>query len=135
MPLSSRNPEKRFRSRAFRIIARKFSPLAVYGLIFYLSSRPASDFPGGIPDIIPHFLEFFLLSFLFMRMFDRPPTRRQAMAGFPVLLTLAVLDETHQLFVPTRFFSVLDLLYDLMGIVAGRLVYFCLENVTDTGQQ
>jgi len=39
------------------------------------------------------------------------------------LLLLAVLDEVHQIYVPTRIFSMKDVLVDSTGIIAGLALY------------
>ncbi|MCP5054586.1 MAG: VanZ family protein [bacterium] len=105
-------------------------PFLLYALIFYLSSRPASGFPDIMPDMVPHFVEYFFLSFFFIRMFCfRSPVDAQAlMASAPALLVLAVLDEVHQYYVPSRHFEVKDILVDAAGIGAGILVFALLRN-------
>lgn len=40
-------------------------------------------------------------------------------AGLISLLLLAALDEFHQYFIPTRYFSLKDLFADLLGIMTG----------------
>ncbi len=94
----------------------------VYSIIFYMSGRTVSELPSGIPDIIPHFIEFFLLSFLFMRIVKNGGSKKLFLSLL-FLLLLSVLDEVHQLFVPTRNFSVKDILFDLIGIIAGISFY------------
>ena len=97
-----------------------------YGLIFYMSSRQVSQLPSGIPDVIPHFIEFFVLAFLYMRGL-KVRTTRILLKGMLFLAALAILDEIHQLYVPTRVFSLLDILYDLSGIAAGLLCYIRMQ--------
>jgi VanZ family protein len=101
-----------------RAIASVIS-LAIYSGIFLLSSLPAKSLPSGIPDVIPHSLEFFVLAFFFIQIFlspGRPAT--MALALF-LLAVMGLLDECHQLSVPGRVFSLLDLLYDTFGAMAG----------------
>ena len=93
--------------------------LLIYSGIFALSSLPASALPAHIPDIIPHFGEYALLAFFFIQVF-RSPGRPLAMAtGLAVLVLLALLDELHQAFVPGRFCSLTDVLFDVLGSLAG----------------
>jgi VanZ family protein len=135
MIVFNRNSENSAVIRVSRMAWYRFPPLVVYGLICYLSSKPVSDFPSGIPDIIPHVVEFFLLSYFFLRMFRNPLRRRQMVFSFFFLLMLAFLDEIHQLFVPTRVFSLVDLAYDLLGIVSGMLFAVRLKNIAETTQK
>ncbi len=94
----------------------------VYSSIFYLSSRTVSELPSDIPDIIPHFIEYFVLSFLFMRIV-RSVEKKNILLSLIFLLLLAVLDEVHQIYVPTRIFSMKDVLVDSTGIIAGLALY------------
>ena len=94
----------------------------VYSAIFYLSSRTVSELPSDIPDIIPHFIEYFVLSFLFMRIV-RSVEKKNILLSLIFLLLLAVLDEVHQIYVPTRIFSMKDVLVDSTGIIAGLALY------------
>jgi len=109
--------------RVKNLLTLYFPPIAVYGIIFYFSSQGASSLPGNIPDIIPHFGEYFWLSFFFVRIFKKPITPRIAALSAGVLFFLAFLDELHQYFVPTRFFTLSDLAADALGIVVGIIVY------------
>jgi len=94
----------------------------VYSIIFYLSSRTVSELPSSIPDVIPHFIEYFVLSFFFMRIV-RTANKKNILFLLIFLLLLAFLDEVHQLFVPTRFFSIKDVFMDLLGITFGIILY------------
>jgi VanZ family protein len=94
-------------------------PVLIYGLISLASHLPGSRFPSGIPDFLPHFIEYGVLSFFFMRMFQGRARLRIITAGLISLLLLAALDEFHQYFIPTRYFSLKDLFADLLGIMTG----------------
>ncbi len=91
--------------------------------IFFLSSRPASTFPDVVPDIIPHFIEYLVLAYFTLRAFGQNTTRKQMILCTVLLLILAVLDEVHQYFVPTRFFELKDILVDLTGILTGMFLF------------
>jgi VanZ family protein len=107
-----------------RIIAAGVS-LGIYALISLLSSLPSGSLPSGIPDFIPHFLEYAALGFFFVQVFRRPSQRSAMALAFFVVAILAILDEWHQLSVPGRVFSLLDWAYDLAGGLSG-LVFFVL---------
>jgi len=114
------------RKAFYHFLFRIFPFLMIYFIIFYLSSKTVSELPSNIPDIIPHFTEYFFLSFLYMRI---PRSKSNKVIAFALffLILLSLLDEYHQLFVPTRFFSLKDLLIDLTGIITGIYFYFKTE--------
>lgn len=101
-----------------RILAAAVS-LLIYAVIFYLSTLPPSKLPSGIPDFIPHGIEYALLGFFFIQVFAGP--RRPATLALALLLLvlLGLLDEWHQLSTPGRVFSLLDVLYDAAGAAVG----------------
>lgn len=112
------------RSRRLRALA---ACLFVYAAIFVLSSLPASRLPAGVPDVIPHAVEYALLSFFLVQAFTAP-RRRQALAASLLLAALlGLLDEAHQLLTPGRVFSLWDVAYDAAGALVGlfffRLIY------------
>lgn len=88
-------------------------------LIFILSSIPGNKLPY-LPfygfDKLTHFLEYFILGFLWFRALGRKVI-------YIVLLGIAygVLDEVHQIFVSNREFSMLDMTFDSLGIISGVL--------------
>jgi VanZ family protein len=95
--------------------------------IFLLSSFPAYALPANIPDIIPHFCEYVILAFFFIQIFNDPASLKIMACGFAWLVLLGLLDELHQTFVPGRFFSLKDLLFDAFGIFAGIMAYLILR--------
>jgi len=105
-----------------RLLAGGISFL-IYALITLLSSLPARSLPSGIPDFIPHGVEFFLLAFFLIQAFSAPRRWPSMAAALLLLASLGLLDEVHQLAVPGRVFSWLDLLYDLLGSLAGLLAH------------
>lgn len=67
------------------------------------------------------------MAFFFIRMFQQKINLKILISGLVFLLCLAALDEFHQYFVPTRFFSLKDLAVDGLGILAGMGVYIKLS--------
>lgn len=107
------------------------------GVIFALSSFPGSTVKYEMPLLLyverkgAHVFEFFLLSLLAwnaLRLFL--PREKN---GFVLLLSAAlslgyaVLDETHQLFVPGREGKVTDLLFDGTGIFLAAILVVILR--------
>lgn len=101
--------------------------------IFYFSSL---SFGGGgegkgnpwIP-IIYHFSVFFLLSFFILSTIkgDKKLKIKYLIIALTISITYAFLDEVHQLFVPSRNFSIGDILTDITGIFLSAIIY-CIYN-------
>ena len=96
-------------------------PVAQMGLIFYYSSRPAGSsalerFP--LPAGLGHFVGYAILAFLFYRAFNGGSFRfaaRSALYAFGAAALYGVFDEIHQLFVPGRQATVVDIFIDAAG--------------------
>ncbi|MBI5874232.1 MAG: VanZ family protein [Candidatus Omnitrophica bacterium] len=104
-------------------------PVFLYAaLIFYFSCLPGKCIPEPIPlsDKVFHYLEYFPFGLLLTRAFSRTlihlSLRSLLLIVFVVLL-YALSDEIHQLFVPDRFFSFLDMFVDVLGGVSGGFIY------------
>ena len=108
--------------------------LLIYGLIFLMSSQPASSLPSGIPDIVPHVAEFALLAFFFVQAFAAPRRWPTLAAAFLLLALLGLLDEWHQLSTPGRFFSWLDVLYDGLGASLGLAIHWFFHRINRPGR-
>jgi len=92
------------------------------GLIFMASSMQFEPGPPLFPgdDKVIHFIEYGILSSLFYNALTRSINKINIQnLVFPLAVLFSVLygitDEIHQLFVPTRSFSVYDMLADLLG--------------------
>lgn len=95
-------------------------PLALMGVIFFLSAQPDLNSGLGVVDAIgrklAHAAEYALLTFLWWRVFrTRMPERRAALAAFAVAIAYAATDEYHQSFVEGRAGSPLDWAIDSAG--------------------
>ncbi|HDP95271.1 MAG TPA: VanZ family protein [Candidatus Aminicenantes bacterium] len=115
-----------FSRNAVPLFFRWFPPIAVYALIFWLSAQTPAGLPKGIPDIIPHFLEFLVLGFLLARAIC-PRNRIGMLLVLLLLLLLALGDEFHQAFVPGRVCALNDFLVDSAGALAGIMLWGKLE--------
>ena len=110
-------------------------PVYIYViLIFYLSSlpNPISVLPGMIrpifmdlSHIIYHIIEYLILAILLYRALVKTLLNHNAIFCTLILvIAYGITDEIHQLFVPSRVFSFLDILSNSFGaIVLQSLVY------------
>ena len=96
-------------------------------LIYYLSSlhNPAgllSEKTGikfySITPYIYHMLEFGLLSFLFWRALKNSNSENPHIHAISFSILYAIFDEIHQIFVPTRVFSFIDISFNVLGILS-----------------
>lgn len=127
-----------------RLVAYALPPIAWAGLIFWFSSRTATQAGEALGPLanIPlvselfHFGEYCLLAFLVFRLIaavavprgagsvkSDPPVQAPdlllANISGAATFAYAISDEVHQTFVPGRTFSFEDLAVDLAGIVTG----------------
>lgn len=99
------------------MLRRVPAPLALMGLIFYLSAQsdPGADI-GSVGRIVAHAGEYALLTALWWWAL-RPTLGARAVAvAAAVSLLYAISDEIHQSFVPGRDADPLDVAVDLAGI-------------------
>jgi len=97
-------------------------PVIIYVVLIFLISSlhkvPTTGVPSliGVEDKVFHLFEYAILAFLLLRALT---TTSYSKYAFPLAVAIAILygfsDEVHQLFVPGRSFSVLDLLFDSIG--------------------
>jgi len=105
-------------------------PLYIYAaVIFYISSRqtPLSGIDIPFLDNALHIGEYMIFGFLACRAFRSSP-RKLFLENFKIFAILVSLlygvsDEIHQLSVPTRQFSALDIFADGIGGMLGVFVY------------
>jgi len=87
-------------------------------LIFYISSIAAPELPiTGIDMSLVHIPEFFILSYLIFRALSKEkmnPWNTFALA-IAISTLYGVTDEIHQLFVPGRYFSIFDIIFNFIG--------------------
>jgi VanZ family protein len=108
-----------------RAVGRFGPPLALMGLIFFLSAQPDLNSGLGVWDTVlrklAHMLEYGLLWFLWLRALGyRAPAPAVAAA---VAVAYAATDEIHQLLVEGRHGSPVDWVIDCAGIALAWLVW------------
>lgn len=92
-------------------------PVILYaGVIFYFSSIPIAGLPGPGPAAIRdkywHLAEFFVLAGLILRAWRGYRWKHAYYFAILFAILYGALDELHQLFVPGRVMSVVDLVMD-----------------------
>jgi len=102
--------------------------LAYMALIFYLSSMPAPDITREVPIIyrikLVHIVEYGILgALLFLAARETMSMGPVGAAVFAVLAASAygISDEVHQLFVPMRSASAVDVIADALGAALAQL--------------
>ena len=112
-----------------RVVPRTIT-LLIFISIFYISSLtfpPPVAGPANINAIAYHIFIFFLLAiFLFVSVLDRKWDFKKIILSLSITTIYAALDELHQFFVPGRYMSFSDFLFDFMGIILASLFYFIL---------
>jgi len=106
----------------------KATPVIIFGIIiFILSSIERKPTTGITPPIasneVLHICEYGLFSMLLMFGFY-PKIKYYDLILISFLY--AISDEVHQYFVPTRYFDIIDIFYDCVGIVLGVIMFFIL---------
>lgn len=97
--------------------------------IFYISSLQFPEGPPGpkIPfkSYFYHFSIFFLFAFFLLISIAGVKNHNKKLIFLGVIISLlyGVLDELHQLFVPGRNFSMLDILTDSVGVLSISVLY------------
>ncbi len=98
-----------------------------YGLIFFLSSRPLEvDVSWPYFDKLAHGAAYTILGFLLAFGFFRSlrATLKTCLAGVLVTgMSLGILDEVHQIFVPGRTADLRDAAADTIGVILGLILY------------
>ena len=96
--------------------------------IFYVSHIPGNQIttPKSIsdfnPSVIYHLIIFSMLGFILC--YDAKPNTFKVFAGIlSFCLMYAIFDEVHQIFVPGRFPSILDVITDLVGATSAILIW------------
>lgn len=113
------------------MLLRFLLPIVWMGIIFLGSSIPASNIPGApsIVSYVVHFFEYSILAYLIAHAI-KPIGRINLQQSLFILLFIVLFglfDETHQLFVVGREFSLLDLITDVAGVLIGLAVMYFFQ--------
>jgi VanZ family protein len=93
--------------------------------IFYFSSLSFGKSTEGNPCIptLYHFTIFFLLNFFLLITINKNKKIKDLIIVPIISIIYALLDEFHQVFVPSRTFSIQDILIDTAGILLSAIIY------------
>lgn len=110
-----------------------FVTLLIAIIIFACSSTSFGSGSGPGFDIKPfiyHFIIFFYLGiFLTISLTNQKSSNKSLIIiSLMIAIIYGILDETHQMFVPGRYFDYLDVLTDSVGILFANLVYIFTRN-------
>jgi VanZ family protein len=99
--------------------------------LFYLSSLPNSSLPHlHFPDIVMHYFLYLGFGFIFAFFINNLKLDLSWInTGITTFFFIAIYglgDEIHQIFVPGRNFSLLDLLVNAIGGISGWLLFIFL---------
>ncbi|HEX2129320.1 MAG TPA: VanZ family protein [Solirubrobacterales bacterium] len=99
------------------VLPRALAPLALMGLIFYLSAQEAvgPELPAWT-SVVAHFTEYAALASLWAWALAPALGRRALVAAAAISFAYAISDEYHQSFVPGRDADALDVVTDAAGI-------------------
>ncbi|MBL7130032.1 MAG: VanZ family protein [Candidatus Omnitrophica bacterium] len=112
-----------------KLFFKYWLPVLLYAiLIFSISSIPGPELPQNLilSDYLLHILEYLPFGFLMFRAIRNTRsnfTLRKIFISSAILVILyAASDELHQLFIPGRYASLLDLLCDGIGAAIGARI-------------
>jgi VanZ family protein len=91
--------------------------------IFWVSSQPGSQIPGGWFPEVGHFSEYLVLGgLLYGALGAGKPQRRAILVAVAIASLYGITDEFHQSFVPTRTPDVADWAMDTLGAAFGAAI-------------
>ena len=104
--------------------------------IFYLSHIPQDNLPeqssSGIEniDLLFHFVEYSILGYLLFQSIsvENLLTINPLHGTFVIGILFALSDEYHQSFVPGRHMSLMDIIFDCLGILFGSFFISKVSN-------
>jgi len=105
----------------YKTFLKYWTPLIIYAsLIFFISSQPqqvVEGFLNGIEvkDKIFHIVEFFILSIFIFRLLEFYQVKHRYIITIIISTMYGVTDEIHQLFVPGKYYSILDIVANFLG--------------------
>lgn len=113
--------------KATRTLAIWLPPLALMGLIFFLSATPSDDVDRGLAYFLGrklgHFTEYALLTALWWRALrTRVAGRTAIVAAVAIAVIYAATDEIHQTSVEGRHGTPVDVLIDAAGALTAATV-------------
>jgi len=108
----------------------------IFTILFVIEIYHFSSITGGVGGgnvwvaRSYHFIVFFLFSFFSMATIKGKTKlkRKYILIVLTLSIIQAILDETHQIFVPFRDASIQDVLTDTLGIFSSIIFYVCTQS-------
>ncbi len=93
--------------------------------IFYISTLTFGPTHTGssIKSFLYHFFSFFFLAFFLLPALVRGKSKFLILITIILAILYGISDEVHQIFVPFRYFSFLDILTNSLGILVASFIY------------
>ena len=116
---------------------RFWGPVVLYlGLIFWFSSRGRPDVLSATPDYLLHGTEYAGLAVVSVRAIAKrlfsSLSAAHVAGGIAIAILYGISDEWHQLYVPGRDASLVDVLADLVGATLGGTLLAAVSAVNGT---
>lgn len=123
-----------------RMLRHFYLPLGLMGGIFLLSSIPGDVHHGGLKiltDLNPqlqnllHIPLFGLLQWLWLRAMDRIGRTglKTVLLCFGISFGYGIVDEFHQMFVPGRYASLIDMVLNFTGVLVATLLFWLNDRI------
>lgn len=115
-----------------KLFYKYYLPIVVWlAIIFEVPTATHASGITGLPyhiDKAAHFFLYGVLGFLVVRAIyfrDKIPDMKQAiLVAVGIAVFCAGLDELHQIYMPGRFSSFFDFVFDILGITASQIVFW-----------
>ena len=114
-------------------------PVYIYVfIIFYFSSLPnvftyapqvLKPAFMDVSNLFYHVIEYMVLGFLLYRALVNSNCKHSMSLTILIAILYGFTDEIHQLFVPSRVFSLLDILANSFGVVSSQSVLYIIKNL------
>jgi VanZ family protein len=101
--------------------------IIIAAFIFYMSTINLKGPPGGYgwKTIVYHFTVFLIFTFFLLISIIKGSFKNKKLIILAIIIAVlyAISDEVHQIFVPGRYFSIVDILTNFSGVFLASFIY------------